>query len=191
MDMRRLVAHSRARTSPLTRLGHSVRIALVALAALPLLLWPGTAAASPQVGVSGGGTALLTYPPPPNTVYELPAGPHPATFSIEARLAGDGTATGRLRFVVMGAGAHDWGISPDVDSMDLRGTVTGGTVAGDGTITLTGAVTEVDRSGGKVVYTDTTPFGVHVLGPNSFTVVWCLFDPFTATVIDGTLRTAP
>jgi hypothetical protein len=166
----------------------ATRVALVALAALALLLSPAAAgAARPSVAVSGGGKALLTY-----TGADLPAGPHPVTFAIAATIADGGAANGHVNFVFKGGAACAWGALPGVDTIHLTGTVTAGSVAPDGTITLAGISKEVDIATGQgVVLVEETPFTVRLggaLGPGAFVLQWCALQPFQGTVTGGTLR---
>jgi hypothetical protein len=203
----------------MTRLGKIGRFALAAITLLTFLLWPSTTAAAQataaaarchgaQVATSaqaaatqdntratprraatvvGGGTAQLTY-----TGNDLPPGPLPVTFAIAGVVTASGAGEGVISFIFLGPAAHTWGNISSVDLMTLNGRVSAGSVAADGTVTLSGMLTETDRVFGEgVVFTELTTFSIQAggsLGSNAFVLQWCALAPFQATVSPGSLR---
>jgi hypothetical protein len=153
----------------------------VALAAAPV------AAAQPAAIVTGSGTALLSY-----TSTDLPPGPHPATFRIVGIVRDDGSAKGQLNVVFTGTGAAEWGAVPGVERIHLSGTVMHGTVTPDGTVELSGTLTETDYvADGGIGFQQEYPFMIRAggeIGTDAFVLQWCALQPFAAEVTEGNLR---
>ena len=149
----------------------------------------------PSVLVNGGGRGQLTDPDGEKFQHQ---------FDISALLKKDGSAQGVTNFVFSGLFSQKWGAVPGVDVMHLRGDFTSGSVAQDGTVTLTGPFIETDysRDSGIVYQEDSrqsgqTPLKIVIAGPPSsrkFTLSWCSFIPpagmgsFSIEVGSGSLR---
>jgi hypothetical protein len=127
-----------------------------------------TAATAGSTQVHGGGGALLTDPS---------GASFPFTFTLEAMLRSDGPAFGQ-----------PWGAVPGVNGIHLTGLVSSVAVAGDGTITLEGHLTEKDYArGGGVPFTEgDAPFAIALRpGAPQFTVQWCELPTFDLEQTDG------
>jgi hypothetical protein len=143
-------------------------------------LTPAARAADP-VNVGGGGQVLVT---------DIFGGQYAAAFSIAGVLTPNGKANGSVGFVFGADFGAVWGVFPeDTDAIHVYGKITGVTVAGDGTITLTGEVTEVDLShaDGVIFAIAGEPFEMVIDPdrPDEFTFTWCLLPEFGADVTRG------
>jgi len=152
---------------------------LFALVALPVQ------AQAPEGRVNGGGHGILTDALDPS-LYQFPV-----QYAIAGTVAGDGTASGYVNFVFRGEMAEYWGALPGItDTFHVFGKVTGGSVAPDGTVTLTGTVTEhdFDQGNGKVFIALNEPFTlVASPGENEFHFQFCLLPEWIITVTSGGL----
>ena len=113
-----------------------------------------------------------------------------AAFSVAAVLNSSTKANGSVNLTFDSDFGAVWGVYPDeTDSVHVYGKITGVTVAGDGTIKLSGEVTEVDLShaGGVIFSTAGEPFEMVINPdhPSEFTFTWCLLPPFWAEVTAG------
>lgn len=146
----------------------------VALAAL------GSAARAEDIKVHEAGTVTATDPD--GNSY---AGNR---FAILGKVEEDGSASGNVEFRFEEAFSAAWGAVPGVDFIHLKGKVTSGSVNEEGTLTLRGALTEVDFSTGVgVVFAEeNVPFEI-VIDPESgrFTLQWCELPTFLMEVTTG------
>jgi hypothetical protein len=158
---------------------------LVMSSAALLMLAVFSAAASADdvaVRVSGGGKAVITDPDDNEF-----AGNH---FVVAGVVYTDGSADGRVHFQLGEAFSAVWGALPGVDLIRLRGEITAGAVAEDGSVTLQGRLTEVDYSDGDVVFVEEdVPFEIVIpAGGGQFTLTWCLLPIFDLEVTHGKLH---
>ena len=150
-------------------------------------------AKAPSAVVGGGGQALLTDPDGATFSHQ---------FAFSAVVQNDGSAQGQASFVFPLQFSQKWGALPGVDLMLLKGEITAGSVAVDGTVTLTGPFLETDftRAEGIVYQEDSSVSGAPplriVVAPASktFTLTWCSFIPpagtgsFSVEVTNGSLK---
>lgn len=158
------------------------------------------AAKGPAVRVSGGGHGLLTASTDPANDPQglVETKEFPIQFSFAGTIAEDGTTHGHINFVFTGEFARTWG-APDesgavpADHVHIIGKVTDSEVQADGTITLSGWLTEsdFDRGDGKYFTVD-DPFTITVGGPalgaDEFILQWCLLPSFPVRVTSGNLQ---
>ena len=108
-------------------------------------------------------------------------------------MAADGSARGRIRFVWHGPFAEVWGdpvCAGSCDTIALTGEIESGSVASDGTVTLSGTAREVDKRRGDVAFDSgfDEPFSIVAggsRGKDNFTLQWCLLPEFQ---IEGSIR---
>ena len=134
---------------------------------------------------SVAGTGMATITDPDENTY---AG---NVFAIAGQINDGGTATGKIEFLFASAFSDPWGAVPGVDFISLNGTITGGAVADDGSVLITGLLTEKDFSWGDgVVYVERdVPFAIVVApGSRQFSLQWCLLPLFGIEVTQGSLR---
>jgi hypothetical protein len=171
----------------------SHRLARV-VAVLAVVAASGTASASagapalahhPDAVVKGSGRGVLTDPD--GKSFRL------QSFHVRGRVTGGGSARGWIYFRWHGSFPEVWGdpvCESTCDTVVLVGQVTGGSVAPDGTVTLSGTARELDLRRGRVVFDSglDEPFSI-VAGPsqgrNRFALQWCLLPAFQ---IDGPIR---
>jgi hypothetical protein len=134
--------------------------------------------------VRGGGIGVLTDPD--GAEFPLDA------FYLQARIGRSGSANGLILFVWRGAFAQVWGdpaCDGTCDAIVLAGAVKSGSVAANGTVTLSGTAREVDLRQGRVVFDSgfDEPFSIVVSrrAENAFVLQWCLLPEFR---IDGPIR---
>jgi hypothetical protein len=102
----------------------------------------------------------------------------------------DGSARGQVNFLFGEPFSSVWGALPGVDLIRLRGEITAGAVAANGSVTLRGQLTEVDYSDGDVVFVEeNVPFEIVIpAGGGDFTLTWCLLPVFGLEVTHGKLN---
>ena len=74
---------------------------------------------------------------------------------MRGKVAGDGSARGRIHFLWRGSFPEVWGdpvCEGTCDTIVLTGKVDSGSVASDGTVTLSGTAREMDKRRGRVVF---------------------------------------
>jgi len=162
------------------RLCFGLLIALLfSLAVLPAF------AQAPGAVLNGGGHGILSDPYGNN---------FPVQFAIAGTVNADGTARGNVNFVFQGEMADYWGALPGVtDTLHVFGNVTGGSVSADGTVTLTGTVTEhdFDTGNGKVFVVVGEPFVIMAgpsIGENVFIFQFCALPTFTIAITSGRME---
>ena len=174
------------------RQNHRLGRAAVVLAASIAVLAAAPAAAASESGsadkvarVKGGGSGVLTDPD--GNTFPLDS------FRVHAAVNDDGSAAGKVRFVWRGSFPEVWGdpaCEGTCDTVVLKGEVESGSVAADGTVTLSGTAREVDKRGGEVVFDSDfdEPFSIEAggsQGKDRFIVQWCDLPPFQ---IEGSIR---
>ena len=134
--------------------------------------------------VKGGGKGVLTDPD--GKAFPL------KHFRVRGIVAHDGSAKGRILFVWKGSFPEVWGdpvCAGACDTIILTGKVTSGSVAADGTVTLSGTAREVDTRRGRVVFDSgfDEPFSIVAGGRmhDRFILQWCLLPAFE---IAGSIR---
>jgi hypothetical protein len=150
------------------------------VAASAALAWNDAAAT-----VKGGGKGVLTDPD--GNQFRL------KSFRVQGTVRDDGSASGRIRFRWTGSFAEVWGdpvCGGTCDTIILVGRVDSGSVAADGTVTLSGTAREVDKRRGRIVFDSglDEPFSVVAggsQGKNHFSLQWCLLPEFQ---IQGSIR---
>jgi hypothetical protein len=155
-------------------------VVLVALAALALSPVRGAASGDRTTAlVNGHGRGVLTDPD--GNEFRLR---HYGVFGAVRR---DGSAKGSIHFLWRGSFPEVWGdpvCEGTCDTITLTGRIESGSVAADGTLTLSGTAREVDWRRGKVVFDSgfDEPFSVVAggrLGRNEFILQWCLLPEFS------------
>ena len=114
-------------------------------------------------------------------------------FRVRGTVAHDGSARGWILFVWKGSFPEIWGdpvCAGACDTIILAGKVTSGSVAADGTVTLSGTAREVDTRRGRVVFDSgfDEPFSIVAGGSlerDHFVLQWCLLPEFQ---IAGSIR---
>ncbi|MBY0456287.1 MAG: ScyD/ScyE family protein [Gemmataceae bacterium] len=131
--------------------------------------------------VNGSGRATLTAPG--GQTFGV-------AFGLTASREADGDVGGIVNFSFGPAFGQAWGAVPGVDRIQLHGRVTAFTVAADGTVTLTGRLTERDFSRGRLVFVERDiPFRITLRqGSNQFTFQWCELPTFYLNVTAGELK---
>ena len=163
---------------------HTRRLAR-SVAAIVASIGMGVAAASAGAGSASGDHVAAVVTGAAGGVLTDPDGNEFSfrSFFVRAVLGGNGEATGRVRFVWRGSFPAVWGdpvCEGTCDAIILDGAVQSGSIAADGTVTLSGTAREVDTRQGKVVFDSgfDEPFSITVggsLGPDNFiTLQWCL-----------------
>lgn len=183
----------------IARYSRRVALLLALLCAVALFATP-AAAKGKAAQVNGGGHALLTASTDPANDPEglIETAQYPIQFSFSGVIAEDGTAHGHVNFVFTGEFARVWGAPLEsgevpADHVHINGRVTSGTVAPDGTVTISGMLTEsdFDRGTGKYFTVD-DPFTITVGGPaldtGEFILQWCLLPAFPVQVTGGGLN---
>ena len=170
-----------------------LRRVIIVVVALVAMTAPGWGAASAEPGsaatlarVHGGGSGVLIDPD--GNSFPLDS------FRVRGVVKDDGSATGGIHFVWRGAFPQAWGdpaCEGTCDTVVLKGEVETGTVAADGTVTLSGTARELDKRRGEVVFDSDfdEPFSIVVGGSrpkNSFVLQWCELPAFDIT---GHIRT--
>jgi len=176
----------------MSRVSYRLERAIVVLVALIAVLGVASATAaggSPSADkvavVKGGGKGVLTDPD--GKAFPV------RSFSVRGIVKDDGSANGTVRFVWRGSFPETWGdpvCEGTCDRIVLNGDIESGSVAADGTVTLSGTAREVDKRRGKVVFDSgfDEPFYVVVGGSQSeksFILQWCLLPEFQ---IEGSIR---
>lgn len=133
--------------------------------------------------VAGAGSADVTDPDG-NT--------YPSAFALAGTVRPNGSARGAIEFLFSPAFSAVWGAVPGVDLIYLNGTITGGSVGTDGSVTLTGTLTEIDLSltDGVVFQEEDVPFEIVIGGPQgrtTFSFQWCELPTFYLEVTNGSL----
>lgn len=160
------------------------------LATVPLVAQEGDLPA--VTVVNAGGHAILTSPPPDGGA---PRG-YPLQFAIIAGYDEAGHAAGAVTFQFGKAFSRDWGIDPpDQSALYLFGKISGISQDSDGSILLTGIVTELDFTASKgVVFLIDDPFEIRVdgsLSQGQFTLLWCELPVFPVRVTHGVFEVNP
>ena len=171
---------------------HRLDRAIVVFVALIAVIGVASAAAAPGSGpadkiarVTGGGTGVLTDPDGKAFLLDF--------FRVRGVVKDNGSARGEIRFEWRGPFAEVWGdpvCGGTCDTIVLRGRIQSGSVAPDGTVTLSGTAREVDKRGGDVVFDSDfdEPFSIVAggsQGEDRFILQWCLLPEFQVT---GPLR---
>ena len=163
------------------------RVIAVLLALIPFVGAAPAAASEGHVAavVKGEGRGVLTDPD--GNEFRL------KSFRVHATVADDGSASGRIRFEWRGSFPEVWGdpvCEGTCTKITLTGQVESGSVASDGTVTLSGTARENDKRHGDVVFDSgfDEPFsivagGSH--GEDTFVLQWCLLPEFQ---IAGSMR---
>jgi len=163
-----------------------VFIALIAMMAPALAAEAaGSGSAGTSARVHGNGSGVLIDPD--GNSFPL------RSYQVRGVVTNDGSATGEILLLWRGAFPRVWGdpaCEGTCDTVILNGEVQSGSVAADGTVTLSGTAREVDQRRGRVIH-DTgfvEPFSIVVGGSqpkNSFVLQWCELPEF---VIKGHIR---
>lgn len=167
------------------KLVRSHLVVLVALFSLGFTVVTGPASADdPRAVVKGHGSGVLTDPD--GNEFRL------KSFRVRGTVADTGSARGTIRFLWRGLFPEVWGdpaCAGTCDTITLTGSVESGSVAADGTVTLSGTAREVDKRRGSVVFDSgfDEPFYIRAggsLGEDNFVLQWCLLPEFQ---IEGSL----
>ncbi len=163
---------------------------LVALTAVVTAVSAASAARSssshhPAAVVKGGGKGVLTDPD--GNSFRL------GHFRVRGVVADHGSAWGTIRFVWRGSFPEVWGdpvCAGTCDTITLTGKVESGSVASDGTVTLSGTAREIDKRRGRVIFDSgfDEPFSIVAggsQGDDEFILQWCLLPEFQ---IEGSIR---
>ena len=140
-------------------------------------------AKDPIARVHGAGKAVLTDPD------ENPFADN--IFTVTAQVDADGSAKGNVHFVLAEAFSEVWGAVPGVDFIHLKARIIAGEVAEDGSVLLSGLVTEVDYANGEgvVFVEEDVPLELVVdADGEQFMLQWCLLPVFDLQVSHGELK---
>lgn len=174
------------------RMGHRLERAIVVLVALIAVVGSvsaasaaGSASADKAAVVEGGGSGMLTDPD--GKAFAL------NSFRVHGAVKDNGSARGKIRFVWRGSFPEVWGdpvCEGTCDTIVLKGKIESGSVAADGTVTLSGTAREVDKRRGEVVFDSGFDEPFHIVvggsqGEDRFILQWCLLPEFQ---IDGSIR---
>jgi hypothetical protein len=161
------------------RRGNAIGAALAALFSMAFALTAGLASANdPAAVVKGGGSGVLTDP----GGNDFPV----TSFRVRGVVADDGSAKGKIRFRWRGSFPEIWGdpaCEGTCDTVTLTGNIESGSVASDGTVTLSGTAREIDRRRGEVLFDSgfDEPFYIVAGGSrheDDFILQWCLLPEF-------------
>ena len=158
---------------------NAIAAALAALFSMAFALTAGWASANdPAAVVKGGGSGVLTDP----DGKDFPV----TSFRVRGVVADDGSAKGKIRFRWRGSFPEVWGdpaCEGTCDTVTLTGNIESGSVASDGTVTLSGTAREIDRRRGEVLFDSgfDEPFYIVAGGSrdeDNFILQWCLLPEF-------------
>ncbi len=164
----------------------AIAAALGAMSSVAFALMPGVASAhDPAAVVTGGGRALLADPD--GKFFPV------RSFRVRGVVADDGSAQGRIRFRWRGSFPEVWGdplCGGTCDTVRLTGDIQAGSVASDGTVTLSGTAREIDKRQGEVLFDSGFDEPFYIVaggsqGKHRFVLQWCLLPEFR---IFGSLR---
>jgi hypothetical protein len=166
------------------------RLLLPALAAIWLAPISAEGQVPSDVVVNGGGSAVLTAPPPEGGADRK----YPVHFTMIAGFDEE-TPRGHISFTFGQAFARDWGAVPPNDAMSVAGAISAITEDADGFVHLTGTLTEVDfTKGDGVVFLIDDTFDVKLGGTlpaDELVLQWCLLPAFSIRVTNGVLTVIP
>ena len=151
-------------------------VALVALAFIPVTL--SASGHNVDAVVMGHGRGVLTDPD--GNEFRL------KHFGVLGIVKDGGSARGSIHFLWRGSFPEVWGdpvCEGTCDAITLTGRIESGSVASDGTVTVSGTAREVDWRRGRVVFDSgfDEPFSIVAggrLGKDNFSLQWCLLPAF-------------